>query len=757
MIDTWFNNDIAQIHNTHPVSVFIDERGDAEFLLKILDDKLEVYTANTELEELHAKYIIEKQIHNTEGKNKNFVIYTTVARDNLTFLREYCEVYGCVEIKYLENYIKDKVHKELKLNINLPKDEIIAAAQVSIGKNQTYWMDISHKGATEIFDLEKELLPFIHDPEGYINRKYDKTIQETFYRKVNELLNQAYIEKPPSTLASEVVTAMFNGLIANNCHPTLLAVYKKWLDSLSYSSSFLTYVSSYSVPSNINIWEVNTDHPFESIDKQWLKELGSQIAHGKLVEILYSQRIISLKKRRDSKQVKARGISFWEDIIKLLEFEPAEINRLTSMDKCIEFYKSQFSAIDTAIRNLYTKFLNEPKIIEPFQSLYKGHIDLFLDKWFAHFDSYEEDQTGVLQRIIDNNNQKIAIIVGDGVAYEVANQVADKVDETSKIALEKDHILVDWPSITLNNMSHIYIDNGTVEPVKNKREKYFSSKNPDLMIDYINLEQVSDDALSGQVLICTYKDIDDMGDKLNNKALKYFQESIEFFAQKIHQLLDIGYSKVYLITDHGFVLTGMLSEADKIIDKPQGLTNTSERYIWTTERQGEYFRSRFIEKAKESVDGVYNYLYFAKNMNPFKTPSTYGFAHGGLAPQELITPYFCWFRDNLSDIGLKIEIDNKQDLSSVTGELYKIRVRAESSELNLFTQERKVALFFFANSKHINTSDMLTLEADETIDKEYAFDGYSEVHIQLIDAVSKELLDTVIVRKNNERDLGGLL
>lgn len=756
MIDTWFNNDIARIHSTHPVSVFIDEQGDAEFLLKSLDNELEVFTANTELEELHAKYKIEKQLH-AQGANKNFVIYTTIARDNLTFLREYCEIYGCVEIKYLENYIKDKVHKELKLNINLPKDEIIAAAQVSIGKDQTYWMDISHKGASEIFDLEKELLPFLHNPEGYINQKYDKDIQEIFYRKVNEILKQAYIEKPPATLANEVVTAMFDGLANNNCHPTLMAVYKNWLDSLSYSSSFSTYISNYSDPSHIDIWKVNIDHPFESIDRQWLKELGNQISHGNLSEIIHSQRIVSLRKRRDSKQAKARNITFWGDIIPLLEFDSAGINRLTSLDECIDFYKNKFSAIDTAIRNLYTKFLHEPKIIEPLQSLYKGHIDLFLDKWFAYFGSYEENQTGVLQRIIDNNNQKIAIIVGDGVAYEVANQVANKMDETRKVSLKKEHILVDWPSITLNNMSHIYMDNGEVEPVQSKREKYFSSQNPNLMIDYINLEQVSDDALSGQVLICTYKDIDDMGDKLNNKALKYFQESIDFFAQKIHQLLDIGYSKVYLITDHGFVLTGMLTEADKILDKPKGNASTSERYMWTSERQDEFFRTKFVEKAKESVDGLYSYLYFAKNMNPFKTPSTYGFAHGGLAPQELITPYFCWSKDDLSDISLKVEIDNKQDLSSVTGELYKVRIKAESSELNLFTQERKVVLLFFVDNKQINISDILTLEAGATIDKEYAFNGHSEVHIQLIDAASKALLDTVVVKKNNDRDLGGLL
>ncbi len=57
------------------------------------------------------------------------------------------------------------------------------------------------------------------------------------------------------------------------------------------------------------------------------------------------------------------------------------------------------------------------------------------------------------------------------------------------------------------------------------------------------------------------------------KALKYFPETIDFFAEKIPLLLSSGYSKVYLVSDHGFVLTGLLSEADKIsvtlIKKPR--------------------------------------------------------------------------------------------------------------------------------------------------------------------------------------------
>jgi hypothetical protein len=157
---------------------------------------------------LRIKYLIEK----AQPSHERFLVYTRSKKDDLKFIREYCETCGCLEIRYLQNYIKDKVHQTLNLNINLPKDELIAAAKVSVGKDRTYWMDLSHKGATEIFDLNKELLPFVHDPDTYSKEKYDAQLRETFYRKVNELLGQDYLSKPAPTLAGEVVKAMLDGL-----------------------------------------------------------------------------------------------------------------------------------------------------------------------------------------------------------------------------------------------------------------------------------------------------------------------------------------------------------------------------------------------------------------------------------------------------------------------------------------------------------------------------------------------------------------
>ena len=225
MIDTWFKDDLSRIFDAHSVAVFIDENAEADFLLKTPQNDYEIYRTSGELEELEAKYKIEKGLQASPNSERKYLVYTQLKREELSFVREYCETNGCVEIRYLQNYIKDKVHQTLNLNINLPKDELIAAAKVSVGKDRTYWMDLSHKGASEIFDLDKELLPFVHDPEVYATEKFDAQLRATFFQKVNDLLGQKFIDKPAATLASEVVMAMLDGLINNNCHKTLLSIY----------------------------------------------------------------------------------------------------------------------------------------------------------------------------------------------------------------------------------------------------------------------------------------------------------------------------------------------------------------------------------------------------------------------------------------------------------------------------------------------------------------------------------------------------
>lgn len=745
MIDTWIKNDLERIYEKHPVAVLIDQAGELTFLHAFLQKTYSLFTADTELEELHVKYLIERDAQ-PAGK---ILILTHTPRKNLKYVREYCETNGCLEIAHLENYVKARVHQTLNLNINLPKAELIAAARISVGKDLTYWMDLCHKGASEIFDLEKELLPFLNDPKKFEQEKYDPQLREVFYHKVQQLLGQTYLAKPAQTLAAEVVKAMLDGLARGNCPKMLETVYRNWLDSVSYRDSFSSYLASYKLPADIDIWKVSPSHPFRQIDVEWLKAISADICNKDAMP----NDLARISRRMQNEQAQALGITFWADVKTLLAFDSADISYLSSLAECVDFYTHHFFELDTAIRNLYTEFLNQPDLLEPFQEHYRQLTTILLDKWFQYFNQYREDQTGLLQRIIDANpNKKIAVIVGDGIAYEIARQVADKVN--SGYPLTKSIILADLPSETENNMSRVYMDNGVTESVHANREKYLLEHNNKTTIEFINLDDVTDEANPAQVLICTSKDIDNLGGKLKQKALKYFSEAINGYAAKIIQLLNSGFSRVYLITDHGFVLTGLLSEADKINVHTIGETKKADRYLRTIENQGTN-GSQWIELQKNYQ--AYKYLYVSRTMNPYKTPGVYGYAHGGASPQEIVTPCFFWERKETVDNTLAVSIQNKTELKSVTGDIFPVILQAAKSAGDWFTFERKIQLVFFSGQTVVNKSDIITLQNEESIKKEYSFDGKDELIVTLLDAATKEQLDRTEIKRNKDRDLGGLL
>lgn len=745
MIDTWFKKDLQKIVDTHQIVVFIDESKEAAFLLDVVKDDYQLQTTSTELEELKVKYEIEKN----RDKDSKFLIYTTTPKEKLKFVREFCETNGCIEIKYMQNYIKDKVLSNLNLNLNLEKEELISAAKVSLGKDQTYWMNLSHNGASEIFNLEKELLPFLDNPKTYLN-KYDKSVQEIFFKKINELIGQTYVNKPAATLASEVVNHLLDGLANNNPNKVLLEVYNNWLDSKTYQNSFDDYLKKYKLAPKSEIFAIHSSHPFRSIDELWLEELGKNLSNKSYI----GNFIPKINQRISSKAVQHLEITFWSHVKNLLEFDEKNINQLASLEECVSFYVNHFYKLDKAIRGLYTEFLDKENLIEPLQAYYKNYVVIFLDKWFRYIEDYKSNQTGKIQEIIDNNPQKTAIVVGDGVSYEFAQDIISKVSKEYSLSKDFQYMFAGLPSETEHNMSQLYVSTGVVLAKKQDREAYIIKQNRDKAIGFIELESVNELTDKEHYLICSYKDPDKLGETYQQKALKYFDKVANTFATKIEQLLKNGYQNVYLVTDHGFVLTGILENSDKIEVNFQGKVNKSERFIRTEDSQS-IDTNLLVEK--EVKYGEFNYCYFAKRLGPFKTPGVYGYSHGGLSPQETIIPFLKWSNNSNSQEELQVIISNKKELNDVTGDLFVLKLKAASNAKDLFTTERKIIMLFFAKNQKFNESDIITIERDSELKKEYHFGSNAEIDIKIVDAVTKEQLDKITVKQSTARDLGGLM
>ena len=85
MIDKWFKKDLDTIYDKHQIVVLIDESETAKFLLGTLDDSISVHEVKDDLEELHVKYLIEKD----RDLGNKYLIYTARSKDELKFVREY--------------------------------------------------------------------------------------------------------------------------------------------------------------------------------------------------------------------------------------------------------------------------------------------------------------------------------------------------------------------------------------------------------------------------------------------------------------------------------------------------------------------------------------------------------------------------------------------------------------------------------------------------------------------------------------------
>ncbi|WP_207689218.1 PglZ domain-containing protein [Desulfonema limicola] len=601
MIDKWFTQDIEKILKEKNRIVISAPDKNAGFLLKLIPEKYPVFQTGNEIQELKAKYEIEKNY-----PDKKIIIFTDTPREKMKFIREYCETCGCIDIKYLHNYVKEKVHRTLELNLPLTPDEVATAAKISIGKTDDYWRDLAHKGKSRLFDIGAEIHPFLNNPGEYCN-KLDNQVKKEFLSRLNKWLGRENIEQPPETLAKEAAEKILGSLITGSGEKKFKEVYKKWADSKKYEQSLDHYISETVHGFGDNIWSADVSHPFTSLDRLWVIDICRNLDNREYIQ----GKLDIIRKRDADKTGKKLYKTLWQDILSFLEFKTDAINSLSTFDKTLEFYTRHFYKLDTAVRRLYSFFLNEPEIIQPVHEYYTSILTLFLDKWHTSFKDYRENQTGLIEQILDNEPGKCAIIAGDGITYEISVIVGEKLKNRYKTNCK--FILADFPSTTENNMSRIYMKTGSIEPVHKKREEYLLDKYNE-KIGFISLDKVSYSTGNTQYLVCTCKDIDSIAEKMQQNALKFISQIEKELAEKIGQLIKCGYKKVYLTSDHGFVLTGLLSESDKIEFDFKGKTEKSERFVKTAEKQE---KTENLVEIKQSGE-EFNYIYFIKAADPLK-------------------------------------------------------------------------------------------------------------------------------------------
>ncbi|KAF5042817.1 hypothetical protein DSECCO2_508710 [anaerobic digester metagenome] len=746
MTEQWLIQDIEKLMQHRNRVVLLDPTGQCNFVLKILKDQhiavIETDQSITERwkqekEELMLRYEAE-----TTYKDKPLVFYVSRSQDKLSFLFDYCFTHGCLDLSHPQDWLKKKIFTSTALQVQLDNPMLLTAAKLGVGKDIAWWKKIV-QNLEEVINLDNELLPFLHDPDGYLNSK-DADIRRLFEEKIHELLGQQYISKPPKTLANEVAKQLFDGLSNNEISQNLFAVYLKWADSAVFRPSLEKYISEYSLNGTTNPWKAHPEHCFCKLDLIALKQIAENIRNKSFV----SEKLLKLEKRIFSSRVQSFVPAWWKDVWTVFNTDMQPLTSCKNFNSLIGYYTSTFSKTDRAIRNLFEVFLNDPSVMRPLQEYYEDLNYQLLQKWFELIEGYRPDQQGYLPSLLSTAKTKTAVIVGDGVRFEMADFIASELEKNFKV--DRQIMLAEIPSETENNMSALYVGNKKIIPVHKDREAGLvqaTGKN----IVFKPLEQINY-GVDADYLVLTYKDIDSAGEKMQQAAIKLFSEFESLLIEKITLLLNMGYQEVQLITDHGFTLTGILDEADKIEPVGAGKIEVHERFIRTVEKQNNNEWLGF-----EIPYSDYKYVYVAKSQRPFKSKGVYGFSHGGFTPQEIIIPKFSFSKSSTPVSQLEVIISNKTDLLEASGELFVIRIEAPQATADLFGNNRKLQIKLYAGNKEYQSSDMFSIEINSVVDKEFSFSGNTEIQAVLLDASTREQLDSTIVKKSNLRDLGGLI
>lgn len=742
MLDKWFLEDIDNKMIVADRIVVVDENRQADFLFEHLKklNNAEIFHVFSEIDELKTKYQIEKNY------SCKAIIISAISLNKLKFMREYAETGGCLHIKNLDRYIRQMVKEKMDFDLDMPTEKIIALGKLSIGKGKEYWNRIKIKG--NIF-TEEEILAFLAAPEKTY-KSYDQEVKNLFVDFMSEFTEYSLSNKPPDTVAKEISSSIFANLLYKRNNTFLNNLYKKWSDSKKYEQVLQNYIKGYSLSEDLNIWNVPIDHPFNEIDLKWLKELIKNINNKKWIE----EKIEIFLKRAKQDIVDTIGVQYWEDIAAIFSYHLEDLNQIQCLQDAVNHYKESFSKIDQAIRHFITFFLNEKDILQPFQEYYRILVNLYLKKWFAYFQNqFQQNQTGLLKKIIMENKSPLAIIVGDAISYEIAMEIYQKIKENSsgEYHFKMDAILGDFPSVTDNNMTRLFTASNKIYENRSQREKNLKEEAKN-KINFYDLNNVSISHIVNDYSVFYLADMDSISEKEGQNALKYYNTIIENTCEKINCLFKCGYKKVCLVSDHGFVLTGILDEADKInlkIDDGEKY----ERYCLSRKNISNV-PDHVLEFRKPYKE--YEFIYFSSTLNPFKTTGPYGFSHGGITPQELLIPFMEIEKSKKEINNLKIEITNKEELKNITGDIYPVRLKAGLSEGDMFSRDRRVIIVMVNEKEEFSQSDVINIHEKDEILREFNFKEYNEFEIVVLDAQTKTRLDYCNVKRNIARDLGGL-
>jgi len=733
MIEQWFQKEIRQQLDEHHRLVITDTKGEGAFLLPLLPKRVTLLTANNRKEELQARLDAERN-----DRERNIVFYTTIARRKLTQLQEYATTCGCIVLDDMEAYLKGVLFRELGIRSMVDGQRLLLAAKIDKNKDENWWRGVA-QGIINPMKADKMIMAFLKAPKTY-QQETDADVYQLMQEEACRLVGKPNTPQAPDVLAKEFMNTVFDKLLDGTISEELLILYDMIVDSTEMDETLREYIDAYQIPSTMNLLHCHADHPFTTVDGLMFRQLSVMLQGGKQTDELEKY----ITRRMASTKAKRFKAPWLKDVLTLLQANIGTPHLITNLKDFASYYRTTFAPIDTAMRRLYVFWLNEQDVLRPFQEYYEQRNRSMLNAWYQLVCQYQQTQQGLIAKCFRQSLGRTAIIVCDGLRLEMAEAIVTRKFPLG-VNISRETAWSKLPSVTPNGMSALYGLASAKEDGINKRQQALLQDVPGL--EFLQLTQLNQH-VTAEKLVLLYGNIDKVGEKLQLAGLTEISNYEQKLYETVQVLLKMGYQHVWLTTDHGYVITGILDEADKQ-PVPSG-GSAEERFVTSEDPISE---PSLIERTDEWLTGTYQY--YARSDKPFRTRGEYGYAHGGLTPQECLIPQYHIYQEDVQ-IGMKVAITNKGNLKSVTGQFFNVSLKGTGNGSDMFESERRVLLLFYDKSGHeITRSNVIKVKADTETVQEYSL-NQERMKLVVVDALTTEQLDTCDIEKSSSRDMGGL-
>ncbi len=723
MFKDWLISDIERATQKSNRVVISDPSCFLTFIVKELTDYA-VLTLNTTAEEMNAR--LQAQTSHVGSK---VIFLCFFPSKDITQLMEFSGVGGFINLDNPDNYIREKLYKALGQNVNLPEKKLLLSARLSQGKSLTWWKGIVNE-TIEPLDLKEHLHSLIASPEEY-QMGHDETVYDVVREDLFKLMNKPSIPVNAKVLLKELGNSIFNSLVSNNLTDSLTDIYYWWSNTSDIAPVLKELSEKWKMPANASPVSTHPDHPFEFLDRRLISTIGDKLRNNESFVDLTE----ALRNRVKSNQAINFKPKWLEDLLTLLEFDSSEIYRFNTLKAITRYYQNYFAPLDTAMRHLYNNWLAEPDMLRPLQELYESHLKVLLSAWFGVApNSYLPSQLGLVAEAL-NSKPKCAIIVCDGLRLELAESIALSFGSSVNIGVRVDYAKL--PSVTENGMSALF---GLDIPVNQTSVRFNNLREIVPNVEILQHANLGNNVTADKLVIL-FGDIDSVGEHKGLGGLhdiNNYEADLEDTIKRLHRL---GYSEVFLTSDHGFVITGLLDEANKV-PAPAGV-DVKERFFLTDENLSE---TNFIQREDNFSGGKYQY--YARTDKPFRTRGAYGYAHGGFTPQECLIPFYC-FASVSDTTNMEVKIDNREELLNVVGTFFSVRLEGNRNSVG-----NRVKILLYANGIQKNSS-IVRIDEEGNASAEFELtDDLMSVIIQ--DTVAGIQLDCASVKKSFSRDLDDL-